>query len=185
MFNNPTFEEARTQSANLPEDDPLAFELFVAWIYIGSVNLPDDPNDTLQGLVLVLLYSFAEKYNIVNLADHAMDIMVKKMKKHNWLPHHQIITLGYERTCEHSKLRLFLSKCFVYVTLQWPEVVIGGEWTNEKMDLAMKATDDFRRDVYALLRGQSGVKVTDPRCAALCEYHRHGPNEDCPNSPGN
>ena len=41
MFNG-GFEEAKTQCATLPEDDPSGFHLLVGWVYTGSIEAFED-----------------------------------------------------------------------------------------------------------------------------------------------
>jgi hypothetical protein len=58
MFNG-GWRETGTQSANRPDDNPMAFKLLLGWVYVGKIEVPTET----QGLVdlYIELYAMAEK----------------------------------------------------------------------------------------------------------------------------
>ncbi|KUJ17039.1 uncharacterized protein LY89DRAFT_734031 [Mollisia scopiformis] len=67
MFNGP-FAEGTTQSATLHEDDPLAVESMLGWVYLDKIEIVDD-GGSLYLNRYIHLFSLAEKYHITTLAD--------------------------------------------------------------------------------------------------------------------
>ena len=67
---------------------------------------------------MINLFSFPEKYGLVNLMDSTMDFIASTLKTRLLLPTVEDIDNCYENTYEGSKLRLFMSRCYPFIILQ-------------------------------------------------------------------
>ena len=184
---NGAFLEAKNQSAALPEDDPVSYKMFLSWLYQDRIPVPQ-PSRLSGGMCeveqLCRLFIFAEKYNIIQLADRTMDLLTDYLKKKNWQLDERTMSLCYQLTHQNSKLRLFVCGSYVYITLHFPfpnKTKDGRSlWQNQDMVKLLKNTDDLLADFYGMLRLQAGKLQVDPRDTLPCDYHQHGKNEVCP-----
>ncbi|EKD18615.1 uncharacterized protein L3040_002041 [Drepanopeziza brunnea f. sp. 'multigermtubi'] len=170
------FKEAATQTATLPEDDPLAFELFLGWVYRDTVNKLSHMTPYLK------LFGFAEKYTVVTLMDNTMDALVAAFKEKNYLFHQVYMEEIYQITHESSKMRVFASRCFAFALMTCPDT---GIWsTTTLMSMTSTHRDEILVDSLRLIRAlKPENKISlfpDPRSAPLCDYHQHGKDEVCP-----
>jgi hypothetical protein len=137
MFNG-MFLEGSTQSATLPDDDPTTFELFIGWLYLNRIETTAITELGLASIdALINIFASAEKYGISSLADNTMDAWKELLHRTNWLPSPQSMANGYNLTHEKSKLRVFLAKTFVYITLK---CTLGetDEWWDKKSECLLK-----------------------------------------------
>lgn len=178
MFNG-QFAEGRSLVATLPDDYPVAFGLFIGWLYKGVVECPADGEG---GSVAdkIRLYAWAEKYMIRELADKTMEHLIAHLISKNWLPGHSLMSTAYNLTHEGSKLRLFIARCTAYVMLTKSAGSHDGAWSKEKIQKAITENSDLGGDALETLRLQDGKLYPDPRLRPACDYHQHGPIEDCP-----
>ncbi|KAE8452599.1 hypothetical protein EG329_013858 [Mollisiaceae sp. DMI_Dod_QoI] len=183
MFNGP-FAEGVSQSAEFPEDNPTAFKLLIGWIYTQHVEDPYE-FDTARGLrhcssrQIIALYALAEKYNILRLQDQSMDHLVKHcIDRKKWL-FAQTMGWAYENTHANSKLRLYVARHFVFVTL-CSQRGRDKSWTDDIMRSELMKNEDLFKDVFALLRDYAGKMPSDPNKALACDYHQHSSTEPCP-----
>jgi hypothetical protein len=99
MFNG-GFKETEDQAAKLPEDDPVAFDLFLEWIYRGFFQeFGFDKSDmtTTRGhwIDRIKLYSFAQKISLSDLTDYSITTILSNYKKHARLPLPKEMELTY------------------------------------------------------------------------------------------
>jgi hypothetical protein len=88
--------------------------------------------------------------------------------------------LGYEVLLpDQCGLRKFLSRFFVFITLQCFEDPIVPAWNADKMGPVHRNNEELWKDTFALMRGQSGLHQKDPRTANPCDYHFHEKEEKC------
>ncbi|KAI9054889.1 hypothetical protein LZ554_002033 [Drepanopeziza brunnea f. sp. 'monogermtubi'] len=170
------FKEAATQTATLPEDDPLAFELFLGWLYRETVDEISDAT-----LYLIKLFGFAEKYTVVTLMDNTMDVLVVALKEKNLLFLQFHMEEIYQITHESSKMRVFASRCFAFALMTCQDT---GVWSTTTL-MSMTSTHRYEIVVDSLtlipsLTLQGIGLFPDPRLAPLCDYHQHGKDEVCP-----
>lgn len=176
------FLEANTKDATLPEDCPDAFEGFVSWVYTDNVQVPERVGLKSPCDILMNLYAFGEKIAASNFADKVMDILVAYLKGGDFLPDPSQIEVGYGITPENSKLRVFLSRTAMYVTLAFNDEQSNCPWNVALLHPVMQRNADIISDTFALMRGKSGKVAKDPRNAPSCDYHVHPPAEICPHS---
>jgi hypothetical protein len=189
MFNG-GFSEAGKKSAELPDDDPKAFDSFLQWVYrdqVAKVDLAADlANASTEGGQLcdaIMLYCFAEKYCIDALADSVMNAILEAFVTTPCAPSAEETTLVYDNTSEGSRLRLYIARCFTYQL----HVDYTATYTASELDF-FAGKPDFCRDVFAvLLRWQTGSYTLEtiplPTNELWCDYHRHGQDEICVASP--
>ncbi|PVH69459.1 hypothetical protein DL98DRAFT_598630 [Cadophora sp. DSE1049] len=158
LFNGP-FLEGQTQVAVLDEDDPDAFELFVSWVYQSEIEMTN-MTDKQAFELFIDLFAFAEKYNLTTLADHTMDFFLKKFAAEHWVVGHEGLVRGYRKTHAKSKLRLFLARTYVYVTLTFEDHETKTGWAKKDIRAAIVESEDL-----------------------CCDYHQHGEDESCPYKP--
>jgi hypothetical protein len=174
MFNG-GFEETKSQTATLPVDDPEAFELFVSWVYLNTVECPRNMDKESPISKLIQLYAFAVKARVPELADRTMDTLIKLLLERGWFPSPADIALGYDHdlTPEGCGLRKFLSRFYVFITLYCIEDPVVSGWNADQMGPVHRNNVDLWNDTFELMRGQSGVVQKDPRTAHPCDYHFH------------
>jgi hypothetical protein len=103
------------ESLDLPEEDAVAFEMFMGWLYQGIIEDPSASQIPVRR-ALFLLVAFAEKYNVSDLADSAMGCLVKdyvKIGENPWSG----AAKAYWLTRTGSRLRRFYTKSLAYSTL--------------------------------------------------------------------
>jgi hypothetical protein len=176
MFGN-GFKETVEKSAELPEDDPQAFDCFLHWLYVGtlsSINMAKSFPTSGQLWDRIKLYCFAEKYCIDTLADAVIDTVQAALKNKPDYPSPQCVVMAYENTSEGSRLRLYLVRSIAY------EIIVRKPDSLTQAQLGLLAgVSDFSRDMFALLLGLKEVRPKHPNEFPACEYHRHGKMYAC------
>lgn len=183
LFNGP-FLEGISQSADFPEDDPTTFGLLLGWVYTGIIETPHPKpqlHEKYAGTFQIMaLYALAEKYNITSLQDQAMNyICTSSSKKGTW-QYPSAMATAYGWTHERSRLRLYIIRAFVYLTLCNKMVRGSPEFNDDHLCAALLENDDLFKDFFTLLRNNGPKKPRDPRRARKSDYHQHGRNEPCP-----
>jgi hypothetical protein len=180
MFNG-NFQEGIKQTATLPEDDPETFALFLTWPYRNIIELTVPHkgfvNSTGQ---LVDILVFAEKYQIISLLDKAIDKLVWIHRTEELFPNKKNISCVYGNISQGSKSRFYMTRMFVYITVNFDTTYASSAWSNEIMSSLVKEHKDLWIDAYPLLRESAVTKLVDPRIALACNYHQHGSGEPCP-----
>lgn len=109
-----------------------------------------------------------------------MDTLIAECKKRAILPHMDTIFAGYNQTPPTSKLRLFLARTYVYVTLASDDAHTQRHLPKEKMRAIVVENEDLCYDTFALLPSQSGKAQVDLRDAEACDHHSHDKGISCP-----
>jgi len=132
----------------MPEDDPIAFSLFIEWVYNGAL-----PNVQSQGYVdsLYDLYIFAEKIcmNSSDMKDYIMDKIQDVSRSHNLLPTPATVRKVYHKDrSEDSNLNLFCVQVLVFdLTMKWGNrEVVGADWMRRKSFM-----DNLKQELGGLL----------------------------------
>ena len=122
MFTN-GFKKNREQTVNFPELECPVFDLFLEWIYRGSIQSPPrsavhDLARRLHTLNLVRLYAFAEQICSGNLNDYVMTLLISKWIKQKV----RLSIIGtsriYEFTAAGSPLRAYAAQNLHYRMLK-------------------------------------------------------------------
>ncbi|KAI9646437.1 hypothetical protein NHQ30_004429 [Ciborinia camelliae] len=185
MFNG-SFLEGTTQVATLPEDDPDAFRLLVAWVYTGSIASEVFPGNTFL-LPLSALFILAEKYCIAALMDFSIESIRDQMDKKQCLAHRHPVESIYEKTHAKSKLRVLLSVIVANVLVanlhrSRERADDKDAWSNEDLQSLLCGSADLTLDVIKIMREAEPFdrRFATPIYFPRCHYHQHGKDEKCP-----
>jgi hypothetical protein len=178
MFNG-AFEEAASQSALLPEDDPKDFEKFQELLYHGTIMsiVLEQPGCVAQADELADLYQFATKYLLDELADRALSGIIKYFKLTRLVLSPTEVVQIYE-ALNPGKLREFMSDWAAYSFLYSTASQFQGFHSTDSFMNAFKQSDGFMLDVLGKIRHMRDNK--DPREGRLCKYHHHAEARTCP-----
>ncbi len=186
MFNG-DFKESQTLTAKLPEDDAAAFDLFVSWLYSGTLppfyrSLIGNDAGREELYARVHLYYLAEKYEITVLLDSTMDAIIDWFHIAGRLPAGSTICEAYENTRTGSKLRVFMVRCLTYIIITFGPTDMSSGWPLGWPLGSLKKSlqnDDICEDFLKQVGATSGEVVKDPRTAPPCHYHVHGGKKRC------
>jgi len=89
---------------NMPEETLAVVQRFHVWAYTGSPLLDDESIKDAPDEVFIRLYIFAERYDLAELQNAAIDIFVGKMQAKSWTPLEHL-HLIYDNTSSTSPLR--------------------------------------------------------------------------------
>lgn len=180
MFNS-GFLETASNSADLPDDNPLSLTIFIGWVYHDTLQISFEDTQAMKNLYMVFL--FAEKYGMDKLMDEAMNLIVELQE---YQPNRRFepsaYSYIYSKTHEVSKLRLYASRMYAHSLLTYKD-------TSKKKNLGLNTEKllgagleeiDILQDVFGMIRNQSGKIFPHPADAPRCDYHQHGKDEKCP-----
>jgi hypothetical protein len=167
--------------------DPNAFELFVNWLYRGTLidlqkgtTAAQEVTAKSQVLRLVDLYLMAWNWDVYGLMNLIVDRMrARKTCNDGWFPQ-DLIKKIYDGTNTEDPLRLFILDSFLHKS--W-------DWTHESrveflMESMMSGNHRLVAELYenldTLCREKRGSKKPgDPSAKTKCEYHWHHDDSDC------
>ncbi|TVY93102.1 hypothetical protein LAWI1_G001595 [Lachnellula willkommii] len=175
------FQEATTNEARFPEDNPESFDLLLGWVYEGSLPpLEYLPNKS-EGDIIVVpwncreLYALCDKLCIPELMDKVMDMYRKFNLDSNTSPSIKSIEGIYSITSFGSVFRRYVATSFSRaITTRTEE-----SWKIEELAELMVKVPDLARDVARIMR-EAGGKVEDPRKKPNCDFHTHQKDIPCP-----
>ncbi|KAK3063382.1 hypothetical protein LTS18_000808, partial [Coniosporium uncinatum] len=101
-------KESDTETKELPEDDPEAFQYVLRWLNTGKLfDISEDPDITDAFPVLTEIFAFGDARNMPALRNAAIDNCIDLIAEHWTIPMSEIATV-YARTSEPSALRRLL-----------------------------------------------------------------------------
>ena len=104
-----SFQEAQTQTIDLPEDDAEVFCYFQYWAYTGAIEHAPRHRLETPWRTVARLYVFAEARCIPGLQNGAMDVLICKHQAAARAPVHEYGYI-YDNTAERSPVRRFLAE---------------------------------------------------------------------------
>jgi hypothetical protein len=171
------FEEGHNVTARLPDEFPLAFEIFARWLDFGTIINGNDQERICKALME--LFFFAERYCIYELADQTIDAYITHLVVLNSLPLIPTLKTIWYNTQPNSKFRLFLTRCWTYTFVHcenyagWPTA----DYCEGVGGVQLESLHILR----LLLKPDSLIgPIQDPRYAPACDYHQHDKNYPCP-----
>lgn len=179
MFNG-SFEEAATQRAKFPEDDPVAFKLLIGWVYTKVIEIPKDENEESPVTYLLRLFVLVEKLMVVTLADRAIELLSKYCAATSVLPHVDVLNEEYKETPEDSKLRLWIARAMAHQFRNSPSDTYEAEPMKMLLADNVDLLGDFLVALKILESDRNDSKPSDPSDFPLCDYHQHAKSEPCP-----
>ena len=172
---------SKTSKLELLEDDPLAFEFLVKWLYQGKIDdvtdLPMeqkwDHAETCQKL-----YFLCDRVKMPVLKNLAIDQFRKGCNEAGLVPGPEEMRPVYEKTPANSPFRKLVSKIAARQIMD-PE----SEKDAASYRDVFQASPDFAIDVVnAIRKGAGGKLLEDPTATDHCSYHQHENGETCKKS---
>lgn len=174
---NGSFKEAKEQCAELPEDDPEVFSMFLEWLYSQRIaRLGKSAPDSTSSLDHIKLYCFAEKYCLSDLMDFAVSALFAFLVDATCLPILTTIQYVYEHTASGSPIRPFMIQVLQYVAIHKSD---SGYWKTDDLCNMMIGCRELTMDYLQLVRETNGVYIHNPRKLDPCLFHVHGEKEVC------
>ncbi|KAI7238340.1 hypothetical protein KC330_g2592 [Hortaea werneckii] len=177
---------AEGQKLDLPDDDPVGFELLVKWLYQGQLE------NSLQGtdeqkyehaVACYKLYLLCEKFDMIKLKNLAMDLYRQGLHEAQLVPDADEINEIYRRAPVGSPFRRLMTNISARQIMD-----NGARKDAETYRKCFVDNPDFAVDIINAIRSMSGgMLFEDPtRASEACEYHDHGDGSSCsPNKPVN
>ena len=164
------FEETKTQTADLDEDDPQAFRIITQWLYTDRCRLPKYNANSGSGtyfMNLVTVYAVAEKYSIVLLKNELINQLIdfKKIKPMPKPPPTKVVSYAYSTTPATSPLRQLLVAWYTWhIDLSF--------YTYDSTPEILSSMPDFAADVACSLGSKlKGVVKSSPFDGDPTIYH--------------
>jgi hypothetical protein len=182
---------------HLPDNDVQSFDSLINFIYRN--NLPTFPSDKYPGTdegvdsyiysILIPLLSMAEKFCLDALANKVMYAIQDIQSKYRQIFDADVLRNIYEGTGESSKLRMYVTLCFLnYFVFESDNSVEEEEERKDLRELA-SAVPDFAADFVELLGKHVKVlrrsipadpqRRDDEEGFGQCYFHIHRKGEKC------
>ena len=172
-----------SQTMHLPQERPYVWDLFVNWLYRGSLKdicVENDDMAKTQQRQYIKLYVQAERWAIPALQNKIMDkFCAGTISGWDW-SHCMLIRSIYKVTSRDSPLRSYLVDNFLSQSSLWDaDCENGGRATKLKSQLDY-ADKEFVLDCFeALMQLTSRSKLRAPDRKKGCTYHKHEDGEKC------
>lgn len=164
---------------DLLDDDPEAFDLLVKWLYRGEIDsVRDMPANKKWDYAFTCqqLYLLAEKVDLVELKDLAMDEFRRGCFEAGLVPGVEEMMPIYKHTAPSSPFRRLVSDI---AARQLMDPYANRDAAHYRACFAANA--DFAVDVInAIAAGTGKLLLHDPTEASGCQYHDHAPERPCP-----
>ena len=110
--------EASSKTVDLPEDDPMAFEIWATWLSLGNCGNGDDCEDEYPNfdLAYVRAWKLGEKLACPAFKDHVMSCLLSWSRSS--ILGSEIIRSVYEDSSSGSKLRRVFVDMYVWYKLE-------------------------------------------------------------------
>ena len=178
-FFKQTFEKEPNVPLYLTEYDPIAFELFVDWLYRGSLKKISVDLATSAGVsnrsYLLDLYYVAEAWGLFELKNLVTD----RMRTWKWGSDcfgPAMLHKLYNSTTDKSPLRRFMVDHFLFASAVW-----NGEKRIRSVEEHLKyGNNRFVMDCFeATYAAYAKTKYRDPEKRPACAYHIHKDGRSC------
>ncbi|KAI7359775.1 hypothetical protein KC354_g9236 [Hortaea werneckii] len=171
--------KADGQTLDLPDDDPIGFELLVKWLYQGQLE------NSLQGtdeqkyehaVACYKLYLLCEKFDMIKLKNLAMDLYRQGLHEAQLVPDADEINEIYRRAPVGSPFRRLMTNISARQIMD-----NGARKDAETYRKCFVDNPDFAVDMINAIRSMSGgMLFEDPtRASEACQYHDHGDGSSC------
>ena len=143
---NGNFVEARSQAVNLPEDDPIAFEIWATWLSLGNCDGSFQCTDYAQ--TYVRAWILGDKFACPAFKDHVMSRLLDWLDSDGWFCC-DTPELVYQVSSPGSKLRWLFVDCFAWDKLHGNLAKNTDEIIMFLRDIHEFSEDVVRREVEA------------------------------------
>ncbi|TVY44211.1 hypothetical protein LSUB1_G002339 [Lachnellula subtilissima] len=183
MFNG-AFKEAGGV-AELPEDDPAAFDLLMEWTYCPNprrlrdlVPITDSDKVSRASWDVVAFYALATKLCLPDLQDIIMNSLIRYHKRCNELPSIDFVSRAWVQAGEDSRLCDYCLQSLQWVLAPDAEQGVKSKWPTIEVVKLFQDHPSFNNAYINLGRSDA---PEDPReIENMCYFHAHGVDEECP-----
>lgn len=174
----PKGRKASDNKLELPEDDPLGFELLVKWLYQGRLDdvseLPEEKKYD-YSVACHKLYMLCEKFDMPMLKNTSVDQYRKGLWEAQLVPDAEEINEIYRHSPKGSPFRKLMTQIAARQIMD-PD----SDKDAESYRACFDNNADFAVDmVNAIKRGSGGMLFDDPTAGGECEYHDHSDGQNC------
>ena len=175
---NGDFQEGVSGQLKLPEEEAGAFDIFVHWLYKGSLpRVQYSTTPFSQPSKYLLVYAMGEKWFIPLRQDNVFD----QLRCCWWIFYtcqsRSFVKTLYEATSPGCKLRQYFVKPFIFNALQTNNLATAEETLEGNGELAIDVAEEMFRKLS--LTPGSDLHFPDTERLPLCEFHVHRPGIDC------
>ncbi|TVY93346.1 hypothetical protein LAWI1_G002208 [Lachnellula willkommii] len=183
MFNG-AFKEAGGV-AELPEDDPAAFDLLMEWTYNSNprrlrdlVPVIDSDMVSRPSWDVVAFYALAMKLCLPDLQDLIMIVLIRYDKRAHELPSIDFMSRAWAQTGEDSQLCDYCLQSIQWILTPPTEKEAESRWPTKEVLKMFQDHPSFNNAYITLSRTQ---EPEDPReIEDKCYFHVHGTDDKCP-----
>ncbi|KAI7167545.1 hypothetical protein KC316_g11938 [Hortaea werneckii] len=175
----PKTMKADGQTLDLPDDDPIGFELLVKWLYQGQLENSLEGTDEQKyehAVACYKLYLLCEKFEMIKLKNLAMDLYRQGLHEAQLVPDADEINEIYRRAPVGSPFRRLMTNISARQIMD-----NGARKDAETYRKCFVDNPDFAVDMINAIRSMSGgMLFEDPtRASEACLYHDHGDGSSC------
>ncbi|CAK4034660.1 hypothetical protein DOTSEDRAFT_41560 [Lecanosticta acicola] len=168
----------RDNTLELPDDDPVGFELLVKWLYQGQLEDTSQLSDVAKYEYAVAchkLHLLCDKFNMVRLKNIAMDQYRQCLHESQLVPDAEEIDDIYGASPIDSPFRSLMIKIAARQVMD-PDV----DRDADAYRRCFENSSDFAVEMINAIRHMSGgILFEDPTCADQCTYHDHSDVSGC------
>ncbi|KUJ07192.1 uncharacterized protein LY89DRAFT_743192 [Mollisia scopiformis] len=168
------------------DQDTASFDILMKWVYHDTLpSLKADYGQTsFWNWDPYAFYTLVDKFELPELKDKVMSsLQASQAKTKQW---HKIEQLDWvwARTSPGCGMRRYLAMCMVRNILVYKDPIHPNPQqrmtiSTQKISQVLSKYPDLLLAVVDAMRGNDGVKVTDPREVNPCEFHEHWPRKTC------
>ncbi|KAI6885093.1 hypothetical protein KC360_g1524 [Hortaea werneckii] len=175
----PKTMKADGQKLELPDDDPIGFELLVKWLYQGQLENSLEGTDEQKyehAVACYKLYLLCDKFDMIKLKNLAMDLYRQGLHEAQLVPDADEINEIYRRAPVGSPFRRLMTNISARQIMD-----NGARKDAESYRKCFVDNPDFAVDMINAIRSMSGgMLFEDPtRASEACQYHDHGDGSSC------
>ena len=167
------WKEANERTTKFEEDNPNVFQLYLHWLYRGTLPIRNDAPGRIGNAeyeCLAEAYVLGDKLQDGDFQDVIVDTIVDKCSSkasdgRSWFPVGPAIQHVYDHTVESSKVRRLLVDLYVSHG--------SGNWLRD-WEKSSDIPGDFLFEIATNLLDKRKNNPTIK--SSLCEYHQHGPD---------
>ena len=171
------------QIVHLPEQHPDIWDLFINWLYRGSlkdINVEKVVVAVNQARQYILLYTCAEEWAIPALQNKTMDkLHAWTTPIWYWFPSYSVRHV-YEDTPKGSPLRSYLVDSFLAESSCLEANAENGRWAARLKSQLDHGNQGFVLEcMEALMQLTPKLKLRAPARKSACTYHKHEDGKKC------
>lgn len=178
------FQEAQNKSATFPEDDALAFDVLIEWVYKEKLRALDNP-DFKKGNVSmwspVVVYILADKFCLSPLMDEVMTSWIRWLQRTGTIPAIREWEQAYTLAPEGSPLRKFVCSAMQWVLVRRSNEQGVAAWPTQDIVKLLTEQPDLLSDYLQATRAfGDGKCLKHPfNQIPVCTYHHHAGGAPC------